>query len=113
LACQQLVGDIIKDGLKTGSRITFWLAAISSLVGFPYCFFVFLGAHRADIPSVTDETMRQVLPIPGAIIALSILSLVLGRHLTDKGQARARGWCLAMILMSLLLILLLFTESPY
>jgi hypothetical protein len=99
--------------VKLGSRIAFWLAAIVSMVGLPYCFFVFLGAQRPDIPSVTEETMRLVLPIPVTIIVLSVLSLICGRHLVGKNEPRARGWALAMILMSLLMLLLLFTESPY
>jgi hypothetical protein len=102
-----------KGGVNAGNRITFWLAALISMVGLPYCLFVFLGAHRPDIPSVTEDTMRHVLPIPWTIIALSVVSLIFGRHLVGKKEPRVRGWALAMILMSLLMVLLLFTDSPY
>jgi hypothetical protein len=106
-------GGYHKGGLNAGNRITFCLAALISIVGLPYCFFVFLGAHRPDIPSVTEETMRHVLPIPWTIIVLSVVSLIFGRHLVGKNEPRVRGWALAMILLSLLMVLLLYTESPY
>lgn len=58
--------------------------------------------------------MRHVLPIPLAIIALSVVSLAAGRQNGDgKMEKRMRGWSVGMILISLLMVLLLFTESPY
>ncbi|MEM8954017.1 MAG: hypothetical protein AAGD22_07700 [Verrucomicrobiota bacterium] len=100
--------------MKALSQFTYWFAVIVSFVGWPICLFVFLGAHRPDISSVSEETMRHVLPIPGAIILLSLISLVTGRHNGEgKFQRQMRGWSVGMILISLLMILLLFTESPY
>lgn len=84
-----------------------------SMVGLPYCLYIYLGAHRPEIVKVTEETVGRVMPIPLGIIVLSVLSLALGRSLVGPLEGRWRGWSLAMILISLLMVLLLFTESPY
>ena len=85
------------------------------MIGFPYCLLIFLAAARPEWPDITGETARSILPIPIGIGALAIFFLVLGRsggH-EDRNLSIARGWALAFLMASLLMGLLLLTESPY
>ena len=97
-----------------GARITYWLATILCVGGFPLCLFVFFTAHKKEFSYVSEEWQLRMLPVPIAVVVFCILSIYLGRNAGNSArQCRARNWVLGMIVMSLLLILLLFTTSPY
>jgi uncharacterized membrane protein len=97
-----------------GARITHWLATLLCVGGFPFCLFVFFTAHKEEVEFVTEDWKMRVLPVPITVLVLCILSIYLGRNAGESAKSRnARSWELGMITMSILLILLLFTNSPY
>jgi hypothetical protein len=97
-----------------GTRITYWIATFLCVGGFPFCLFVFFTAPKKEFSYISEGWQMRMLPIPITVLLICILSIYLGRNVENPEKYKnARSWELGMIVMSLLLILLMFTTSPY
>lgn len=87
--------------------LSFWLATLGAIVGFPWCFWVIFASNRISIPSITRETAPAYWPVPAAIGALAVVSLVAGRNRPGTEAQLYRGWAIGYLVGAVLVVLLL------